>query len=474
LLKNEIRLRDYQLEGISNVEFSFKKNKRVMLCMPTGTGKTVTFSSFCKRRVEEYAHVLICVHRNELVEQIQYKLRDFGMNPGLITAGAKKQYHKQVQVASIQTLARRNAPSADYIIIDECHHARAETYQRLWDIYSESKILGVTATPVRSNGDGFDDLFEDLIKVYNLKWFIEKGFLVKPKTILPSWPDFSHVPTNSDGDFDSDALNKYIMSSGKFEQEIDEMIKEYKRYAPGLKTVVFARSIEHSKAVVEGYKEAGFPAAHIDANTDSTERKRLLRHFKEGKVLVLSNVDIISEGFDCPNIECVQMLRPTKSLSLYMQMIGRVLRPTPGKSEGLILDHVGNWHIHSLMPGQDVNWSLAFKPKKRGEPKGPALGTTSEMRQKIVIRNSELVEVDQDMENLLVFESLLKKALAKKEGAELAFMRFMDFMQFQEKVINNDEEEYLHLRATGLNINYSLLLDQGGSVGENMRLAGVR
>ena len=322
---SQVQLRPYQNEGIKKI-FEAWDPKRlnlmsVLFQMPTGTGKTTVFSEIVRKAQVKKKKVLIVVHRTELVEQIADRLTLFQVNAGIISANLKTTPDLDVQVATIQTLSRREKPPADIVIIDECHHSKAATYKKLWDIYPQARFLGVTATPVRINGEGFSELFDILIPLGKLSDFFDNGYLAPIKHLVCSIPDLSKVKQKM-RDYDIKMLRNVMLDNSL----MANLVESYQKYISGKKAIVFAVDIEHSKEIIKRYQEANIPAAHLDATTPKAERKEILQKFKNGEYLVLSNVDIVSEGFDVPDCEAVQLARPTKSLVLYLQQVGRCMR----------------------------------------------------------------------------------------------------------------------------------------------------
>ena len=438
-----ISLRDYQEYAIERFFHYSRFDDKLMLVMPTGTGKTTVFSALTQKLIQQNQKVLLGVHRTELVEQIQGRVRGFGIEPGVIAAGFKPKKYAPVQVASIQTLSNREAPPANVIIIDECHHARAESYRRLWDIYPKSIILGVTATPVRTNGDGFDDLFQRMIQIHNVKWYIDRGYLVKPKLYYGGKIDTSSVPLGPNGDYDPVLLAKSLASQ-KYQTDIFGM---YSSYAKGLKTIVFAPTIPESEKIVQMFQAQGYSAAHIDGETPPEERRAHIQSFKKGETLILSNVDLFGEGFDVPDVECVILGRPTKSLALYLQQVGRVLRPAPGKKCGIVLDCVGVVAEHNLPPGVNVEWTLEGKPKvpkgglgaRDGQGKIHEIGEENEIRE---LDECELIELTEDMQRLFVFKNFLQKTIKAKSDPKEALRQFNTYLELQGEKISDIEFEY--------------------------------
>ncbi|MDR0472377.1 MAG: DEAD/DEAH box helicase, partial [Treponema sp.] len=432
ILNFMVQLRPYQIEGIRQIFEAWdpeRKNlKNILFQMATGTGKTTIFSEIVRRATLKNKKVLIIVHRLELVEQIADRLSQFQVNAGIISAKQKYNPDYDIQVATIQTLSRRAYPLADIVIIDECHHSKADTYKKLWKIYPDSRFLGVTATPARINGEGFSDLFQILISLGKLSFFFENGYLVRMKHLVGSTPNLSKVKQRMN-DYDIGMLRNVMLDNSLMANLIDS----YNKFAKGKKTIVFAVDVLHSKEIVQRYCKAGIPAAHVDATTNKNERKVILNQFKSGEILVLSNVDIVSEGFDVPDCEAVQLARPTKSLVLYLQQVGRCMRPSEGKEYGLILDNAGIWLEHGLSY-IDRDWSLEGKKKKKhnSEIEDHVLRNEEGIIRKVnrpdEAEGLELIELTAELERLLIFESYLRTAMLNEHKLASAVIKFKDYL----------------------------------------------
>lgn len=446
-----VTLRKYQEDGIREIFKAWNPKllnlKNVLFQMPTGTGKTTVFSEIVRKATVKNKKILIVVHRVELVEQIADRLTHFGVDVGIISAKQKANPDCDVQVATIQTLSRREYPPADIVIIDECHHSKAATYKTLWKIYPEARFLGVTATPTRINGDGFDDLFEILIPLGKLSFFFEKGYLARIKHLVGCIPDLSKVKQRM-RDYDIEMLRNVMLDNSI----MVNLIESYNKFAKGKKTIVFAVDVEHSKEIVQRYISAGFPAAHIDATTPKNERANILSKFKSGEILVLSNVDIVSEGFDVPDCEAVQLARPTKSLVLYLQQVGRCMRPCEGKDYGFILDNAGLWLEHGLSY-IDRDWTLqGTKKSKKGNytpRKTVAIdeeGVLREINRPVESIGLELTELTEELERLLIFESFLRIAISNDHKLVSAVYRYKELLIEKTVEMSDVEESYCRKR----------------------------
>ncbi|HEV7231330.1 MAG TPA: DEAD/DEAH box helicase [Bacteroidia bacterium] len=448
-------LRSYQKEGISNIFKCWKDGKRsVLFQMPTGTGKTVLFSEIVRMGFQKKRKILIVVHRIELVEQIIQKLHSKGVEAGRIVAGKTSDYSKIVQVASIQTLSRREHPEANLIIIDECHHAKAEIYKSLWEIYPDAKFLGVTATPVRLSGEGFDDIFDELIVSMSVQKFIEQGYLIPVSHYVCSTPDLSKVKKRQ-GDYATQMLSDVMMDNAV----MSDLIEGYIEKCAGKSAIVFAVDVAHSKEIIARYTQAGIRAAHIDAKTPKQEREQMLADFRAGIIKVISNVEIITEGFDFPECEAIQLARPTKSLALYLQMVGRVMRTAKGKTEGIILDNAGLWLEHGLSI-IDREWTLEATLKKSkkemhfsNEVAMDIDGVIREINRKRPeeVKGLRLVPLTFEMKRLLNFESHLSNVKIRDQNLLAAYYKYMEELKVDEIQITKQEFEYIKKRLNFFN-----------------------
>lgn len=355
-------LRPYQANAIADLH-RLRENgiKRVMVSCPTGAGKTTIAASFIHELIAVGQRIIFIAHRTELIEQAHERLLEYGIRGGFIKSGYRYRA-RPVQVASIQTLSRRFMPEADVIIIDEAHHAMSDQYQTVVSAYraSGAYIVGLSATPYRMDGRGLADLFDELIMPTSVLELIKQGYLCKPRYLSPdpSELDLQGVGTKQkDGfkDYDSDSLyQKHFSKSEVYAGLIDN----YRKCADGKKGIIFNCNLEHSLRVVEAFNAAGYPAVHVDGTMDKAKRKRILQDHKAGRFLMLSNVQLLTEGYDDPSIETVIINRKTKSKALWIQMVGRVLRPNEGKEVGWVIDQGANVFDHGRV---DVNETLTLQ-----------------------------------------------------------------------------------------------------------------
>lgn len=361
----EIVLRDYQNKAVQDLRRSFVAgNRRLLLQAGTGSGKTIIASEIIKNSVAKGKFVLFLAHRRELIDQCADKLERFGVPHGLIMAGRDRSMHKQVQVASIQTLTSRAVkqnkmplPIADLVVIDECHRSLSPTYIHLIERYAEmgAAILGMTATPSRGDGRGLGHVYEDMILCPPIKILTSQGFLVPIRYYAPSAPDLTGVKVRM-GDYVEKEL------TGRMEPLIGSIVENWARIAMDRPTVVFATGVKHSIHLRDEFEKAGVSAAHMDGNTPDEERDQIFSALWEGRVTVLCNCMVLTEGWDCPPVSCCVLARPTKSIGLYVQMAGRTLRPWEGKEDCILIDHSGAVYEHGFIH-EEIPWSLDSEGK---------------------------------------------------------------------------------------------------------------
>lgn len=368
---NSLRL--YQQRAKEDIFSAWDECDGVMFQMPTGTGKTRLFSSIIRdiktwsTQKDENIKILIIAHRIELIDQISDSLNRYKVSHGIIAGGKPRDLRHSVQIASVQTITHRTNLdvaydlNANFIIVDEAHHCVANSYKKLWDMYPNAKKLGVTATPWRMNNGGFTSVFNKIIISQSIQSFIDAGWLAPYDYYSISHDSEIQKEINSitefdiEGDYKTSALEKKIDTPRIRAQLLDSYLK----YAKGKKGIIYSISRKHSDHICMEYREAGINIVRIDSKTSKDERKLYVDRFKNGLIDIIVNVDIFSEGFDCPDIEFIQLARPTKSLVKYLQQVGRGLRPTTGKDNCLILDNVG-LHFQFGLPNSDRNWEGYF------------------------------------------------------------------------------------------------------------------
>lgn len=355
-------LRPYQQSIIQQARDLIRSGETsILLQSPTGSGKTALTAHMLGSASGRGMQSWFVVHRRELIKQSARTFRSVGIPHGIVAAGFVGDSRQPVQICSVQTLAQRHkrmrAPRL--ICWDECHHVAAASWAKIHEAYPDAIHVGLSATPERMDGTGLGRWFKNLVTGPSVEALIEQGYLSKYRLFAPSRPDMSGVRTVG-GDYVKRALSS-VMDKPSI---TGDAVAHYRRLAAGKRAVAFCSSIEHSQHVVAQFQAAGFRADHVDGETDPKVRDAVLQRFERGETQILSNVELFGEGVDIPGIEVAILLRPTQSLSLYLQQVGRALRPAPGKAEALILDHAGNALKHGL-PDDDRQWSLEGEKRKR-------------------------------------------------------------------------------------------------------------
>lgn len=378
-----MELRGYQVKAVDELRDVLKKgHRKPVMVLPTGSGKTHILMAIVAGAVGKGNKVAVLVHRRQLVFQMADMFLDVGIEAGILMAGEEYNPGCPVQIASRDTYSRRLKldeeiynpffVDADVVLIDESHHALSKTYQSILSHYPDKVVIGVTATPALSSGVGMGEYFDSLIQPVGVQELIEQGYLVPGRYFGPGEPDLSDVRTVA-GDYEKKGLDR-VMNEPIL---IGDVVENWLRIVPGLKTMVFAVNVKHSKALVEEYIRRGVAAEHLDAHSEDEERDATLGRFRSGETQVLSNVALYTEGTNIPEIQAISIARPTKSFGLYIQMIGRGARPAPGKGEFVVIDHGGC--IRRLGFYEDlVEWSLDGKKlahKKKHEKKEKKLMT---------------------------------------------------------------------------------------------------
>jgi superfamily II DNA or RNA helicase len=342
-----------------------KNKRRVIAQLPTGGGKTVTASSMIQSSAKMGYQSIFIVHGRQLVFQASRTLDRYGIDHGVIMAGAHpKSVHAPVQVASVDTLASwlrkgndHMLPYAQLLIVDEAHESTSGLWQTVLGHYSDSVIVGLTATPAKGDGSGLGEVYQDIVQGPSVQWLTDHGFLVPADYYSLDVPDLSGVGS-SGGDWIGTQLDEFM--SGK--ALVGDVVKTWRKHADGRPTIVFAAGVRHSKYIEEAFQTAGVRAFHIDANTPQADRDKAFQAIAAGDLDVLTNNRVLNRGFDCPAIEVCIDAAPTQSHVMHLQKLGRVLRTSDGKDRCLILDHTGNLlrhgpvtreHAWDLDPGED-------------------------------------------------------------------------------------------------------------------------
>lgn len=361
-----INLRPYQGTIKDKLRPSLRRYRRTLIVLPTGGGKTYLSCAVINMFLNKGRPGIVMMHRSELIEQWVKSLNNLGITAGAIKAGIRPTPGLPTQVASVQTLIRRppmDPSKVQWIFVDEAHRIKAKSYLSILEKYPNAYVIGVTATPVRSDGQGLGDVFNDMILGPSKMDLINMGFLVPSKIYSnPLDPDLLRKIAVRAGDYRDEDIGQLMMD----DEVMAGIWSSWRSHAYGKKTLCFASSIDHSLHIKSLFESHGIPSGHIDGKTKENERRRILRDFAEGRITYLTNVGVLTEGYDNPSIECVQLARPTKSYGLYNQMVGRGARPFKGKEHYILLDHGNNVIEHSI-PEDEPVWSLKKGAIKKDE-----------------------------------------------------------------------------------------------------------
>lgn len=368
-------LRDYQLKTVQDIRTEYSAGvKEVLAVLPTGAGKTIIFTYIAKQTAQAGKKTLILVHRVELLRQTLQKLRAGGTRTGLISPKFAPDYGADVQVAMVQTMVGRTKlyKHFDLIITDEAHHAVAGNYVKVLSNYPAAYQLGVTATPVRTDGQGLGDIYKSMVIGPTVQELIDRGFLVQPVIYAPKTElDLTGVRRTAKGDYSQKQLAERVDKP----KITGSCVEYYRRLAHNSPGVAFCVSVAHAEHVAADFRANGYKFYAVHGGQDDRTRSRLLKGLGDGTIHGVTSCDVISEGTDIPAIAIAMLLRPTQSEGLYLQQVGRALRPCEGKDKAIILDHVGNVLRHGL-PEEDRDWTLEGKKKgtrkkKDDEDTGP-------------------------------------------------------------------------------------------------------
>ena len=363
-----MNLRPYQQQLITDIRLQYQLGHRqVLAVLPTGGGKTVCFSYIAQSAAKKGNRVCILVHRQELLDQASRSLTAMGVPHGRIAAGRGMDLSHAVQVASVQTLARRlhllPREFFQLLVVDEAHHTTAGTWSKVVAHFASARLLGVTATPVRGDGRGLGEHYQAMVQGPSAAWLTEQGFLAPATVLAPPGFNASGLRKRM-GDFDAKAAEQRVAAI------VGDCYSHYCQHLSGQTAIAFCCSVAHAEAVAELFQRQGIAAASIDGSMDTGKRRQLLDDLGTGRLKVLTSCALIGEGVDVPSVGGCILLRPTQSEALHLQMIGRCLRPQAGK-RAVVLDHVGN----TLRLGhhlEEREWTLEGVTKRDRE-KAPSV-----------------------------------------------------------------------------------------------------
>lgn len=426
----DIKLFDYQEDMKERIEKALRLHRSVMAQMPTGTGKTYLLTAVIDSFVNgnPMEKVWIVAHRRELVSQIDETVRKFHS----YFASNTSSLLSSVKAMSIQWLMRHYDEIEEepgMIVIDEAHHALAKTYKEMWERFPNAKFLGLTATPCRLNGKGFTDLFDVLVQSWSVPEFISKERLatydfvsIKSDGVTQRLID-SLQKRGADGDYQNKEMDMLLNKK----PSIERLYQSLEEFGKDRKGIVYAINISHAQKITKLYQEHGVKAIAIDSKTPAVERQQDIEAFKKGDIQVLVNVDIFSEGFDCPDVEFVQLARPTLSLAKYLQMVGRGLRVAKGKKNCVIIDNVGLYRVFGL-PSQVWNWNAMFEGKLKD---GKRKETPKDREFFLMNEKQDDIQIHPDSEMMMVMshEELLQRIQYREfvdSNGEFAIIKLPD------------------------------------------------
>lgn len=357
-------LRPRQLKAVEDVRAAYRKGIRApILCAATGFGKTHTAAEIIRGALEKGRTVWFLAHLREILDDTGRRLDQAGISYGEIGAGKPFNYERSVQIVSVQSAVRRDdLPWPDLVIVDECHLAVANTYKKVLASVGDPPLLGLTGTPYRLDGRGLNELFDLIIPTCSTQDLIDEGLLAPVRYFAPYCPDLSKVKTQM-GDYKVSELEEHMNTA----QITGNVVEHYRKHCEGKRAVAFCTSIKHSEAVASNFRAHGYKAVAISGESKPCERRDALKGLKDGSIQVVCNAQLWVAGVDVPEIECIILLRPTKSVTFYLQAIGRGLRTAPGKDGLIVLDHAGCVFHHGV-PTKARQWDLRGRPKKEQAP----------------------------------------------------------------------------------------------------------
>lgn len=343
-----IKLRTYQADLIGKIRLAILHGSQsIVSVLGCGGGKSVIQAEIARSATDKGNRVLFLVHRKELCEQITNTFTAQGVDMELCS------------VSMVQTVSRRlgQIPEPKIIITDEAHHSTANTYKKIYEAFPDALRLGFTATPIRLNRGGLGEIYDKLITSVSTRWLIDNNYLSPYKYYSVKLADTSGLHIKA-GDYKADEVAELMQNSEIY----GETVKQWERLAKDKKTIAYCASVEAAEETAEQFRQAGYTAASLSGSTPKELRARIMQDFRDSKIMILTNCELFGEGLDVPDCECTVLLRPTQSLTLYIQQSMRSMRYMPDKT-AIIIDHVGNCYLHGL-PDDDREWSLESKAKQ--------------------------------------------------------------------------------------------------------------
>lgn len=367
-----MELWDFQHDVVAEIRQAIRAGyKRILVVAPTGSGKTVIGAHILRAAEQKRSRSTFFAHRRELIYQTADKLRRFGVEHGIIMAEEPMETWMGTQIASVDTYRsrymrraadrkllgnwKREPPEVDIVMVDEAHRACSPTYTLVLDKSNKGGAvsIGLTATPIRGDGKGLGRHYDYMVQAPSISELIEMGYLVPPRYYAPSIPDLTGVKVRR-GDYVEGELQTVMDKR----EPIGDILTNWQRICPDRKTIVFASGVRHSIHIAERFRDSGIRAEHIDGETPLSERAAIMDRVRSGETQVISNCMVLTEGFDCPDLECGILARPTRNVGLFIQMGGRVLRCSPNKPDAIIIDHSGNIYEHGFLE-DDHGWCLS-------------------------------------------------------------------------------------------------------------------
>ena len=367
-----VELRPYQVQLLDDIRAAMRQgHRRILAVMPTGAGKGTTIGAMVASAAAKGNRTLVLAHRAELIEQLSNSASQWNVRHGVIQAGRSMDLSAPVQIGSVQTVARRlhKLPAPDIIIQDEAHHlVSGNTWGKIIDRWPDAYLIGKTATPTRLSGEGLGagqgGYFTAIVLGPSAQWLTDNGYLANARMLAPPGFDSTGIRKRM-GDFDTKEAEQRVGTI------MGDCLSHYRKHVDGQTAIAFCCSVAHAEAVARQFQCNGIPAASIDGTMDAATRRQLLQDLGTGRIRILTSCALIGEGVDVPSVGGCIVLRPTQSVSLHLQMIGRCLRPSPGKAAAVVLDHVGNTLRlgHHLEPRE---WTLDGIAKRDRE-KAPSV-----------------------------------------------------------------------------------------------------